>query len=70
MSLVKSAKPSGKANVSSSLLNLKFRAFYNALIRGPKIGYLIILAVVMLVVYAELEGTHRAMTFLCNFGKI
>lgn len=70
MSLVKSVNLAGNANVSSSLLNLKFRAFYNALARGPKLGYLIILSVVMLVVYAELEGTHRAMTFLCNFGKI
>ncbi len=70
MSLVKSANLADNANVSSSLLNLKFRAFYNALARGPKIGYLIILSVVMLVVYAELEGTRRAMTFLCDFGKI
>jgi ABC-2 type transport system permease protein len=70
MSLVKSAKLEGSAGVSSSLLNLKFRAFYNALARGPKLGYFIILSVVMLVVYAELEGTRRAMTFLCDFGKI
>ncbi len=70
MSPVKTANPTGNAKVSGSLLNLKFRAFYNALARGPKIGYLIILSVVLLVVYAELEGTHRAMTFLCNFGKI
>ena len=66
----RSARVPLEAGVSSSLLALKFRAFYNALARGPKLGYFIILAVVMLVIYAELEGTRRAMSFLCEFGKI
>ena len=70
MSLAQASKANLKARVSSSLLDLKFQAFYNALARGPKLGYLIILSVVLLVIYAELEGTRRAMTFLCDFGKI
>lgn len=70
MSLVKSMNGLANPRVSGSLVGLKFRAFYNALARGPKLGYFIILSVMLLVVYAELEGTRRAMTFLCDFGKI
>jgi ABC-2 type transport system permease protein len=52
------------------LLGLKLRAFYNAFTHGSRLGYVLVLLFVAAVAVAEFELTRRAMTFLCEYGRI
>lgn len=55
---------------SPSLLALKARASANAFARGSKIGFLFLAALGLLLLYAEVWGTWRALNFLGTFGDI
>jgi ABC-2 type transport system permease protein len=54
----------------SSLAGLKLRGLWNSIARGSKVGFAVIVAFAVLVIWAELEGTRRAMMFLCDYGKL
>lgn len=53
-----------------SLLALKARASANALARGNKAGFALLGALGLLLAYAEVWGTWRALNFLGTFGDI
>jgi ABC-2 type transport system permease protein len=55
---------------SGSLVGLKMRALYNTFARGSKVGYVLVALFVALVAWAEFSGTIRAMTFLCEYGRL
>ncbi|GGL88682.1 hypothetical protein GCM10010840_28350 [Deinococcus aerolatus] len=53
-----------------SLLNLKLTALRHTLRRGPKWGYAFIAVLAVLLVWGEVYGTWRALSFLGTFGSI
>ncbi|MFC4452285.1 putative ABC transporter permease subunit [Deinococcus sonorensis] len=53
-----------------NLLALKLRGLWNALRRGPRAGFVLLALLGALLVWAEVGGTVRALTFLGGFGFI
>ncbi|WP_428194293.1 putative ABC transporter permease subunit [Deinococcus saxicola] len=53
-----------------SLLNLKLTALRHTLRRGPKWGYAFVALLAVLLVWGEVYGTWRALSFLGSFGSI
>ncbi|ULH16111.1 AAA family ATPase [Deinococcus sp. KNUC1210] len=59
-----------RPRVNGSLLRLKLTGLRNALWRGPKLGFLGLALLGLLLVWAEVWGTTRALHFLGSFGFI
>ena len=55
---------------SGSLVRLKLRGLQNALLRGPKVGFVFLALLALLLVWAEVAGSLRALHFLGSFGFI
>lgn len=55
---------------SGSLVRLKLRGLRNALHRGPKVGFALLGLLGLLLVWAEVAGSLRALHFLSTFGFI
>lgn len=54
----------------ASLLHLKFTALKNAFARAPKWGFVLVGALALLLGWAEVYGTWKALNFLGKFGDI
>lgn len=55
---------------AASLLALKFTALRNSFARAPKWGFLLVAALALLLGWAEVYGTWKALNFLGKFGDI
>ncbi len=68
MSLV-SSQTASNTRYSSSLLGVKWLSLRNAILRGNRWSYVVVLFFVLLVAWGEYVGTMRALEYVCEAGR-